>query len=609
MRNTAILLRSCASRFLSFALFAIGVLVAASLAGSATASADLLQAKTLPLRDEGEANWVFFGDTVLGLRADMKGKKYLGYLNAYSLPGLKFAWRFVLPLGDKDLDIATRGIPDFEHNRLYIGTGQLSLLDVATGTFRWIIPCETIGFIQPGATLLLPGDRLLTLGAKECEQKSAWDAMDDPCYSLVDAANGQVIWQHETKGLTYDGKQGHWTRAAKYQGLEGGKKKRRQLEAYPGYKAGDTIAECVPIVGERFEGINLADGQPLWKTKDKPGILRGAYGEVAYFQDGDELRAFNVTTGALAWKYELKGNSSTIYTVDDLTALNHTVPDGMTDLMISDRNVVTRLDSTTGEALWKVKRGGVNWEASVHAVLAKGGDKTTAYDWSTGAKLWEVKAGSRPFAYDSGDYIVFVDAGKNVKTEADAATNVGMDYLPPFKFTVVNAKTGQIVWTKKDIDGKDIESHSFAIPGQIRMVSDKGVVANLNVADGQPAVAPEGIENQRFVNYDKKAKTLFCRDFAGNVVWTRKAEMSQAADYQVRRDFVVWPQKDGLVEMIALSDGEFRWRSQFGENPHPYVNADGTYLVVQQGKELAIVKAGSQGSSQAGSEPGSHAGE
>jgi PQQ-like domain len=597
VRNTVNLRHSPVSGFVFIVFVAVGLLVAALLAWPA--SADLLKAKTLPLRDEGEANWVFFGDTVLGLRSEMKGDSYLGYLNAYSLPEQKFAWRFVLPLGDKDLDISSRGIPDFENNRLYIGTGQLSLLDVSTGTFKWIIPCETLGFIQPGATALLPGDRLLTLGAKECKQKSAWDAMDKPCYSLVNAANGQVIWQYETKGLTYDGKQRHWARAAKYQGLEGGKKKRRQLEAYPvspsgpGYEFGGTAPERAAIVGERLEVINLADGEALWRTKDKPGILRGAYGELAFFQKGDDLTAIDVATGAQALKYDLKANSSAIYTVDDIIALKHGVPEGMTDIMISDKNVVTRVSTTTGKAVWKAKRGGVNWQGSVHAVLANGGDKTTAYDWNTGAKLWEVKAGSRPFGYDSGDYIVFVDANKNVRTEADAATNASMDYLPPYKFTVVNAKTGNVVWTKKDIDGKDIVSHLFAVPGQIRLTSDKGVVANLNIADGTAGVAPDGIEGQRFVEYDKKEKTLLCRDFAGAVVWTREAEMSLSSEYQVRKDYVVWPQKDGLVELIALSNGDFRWKSQFDENPHPYVNEDGTYIVVQQKKELTIVKPGS----------------
>ena len=597
MRNTVTMRRSHVSGFVSTAFVVVGLLVAALPARPAFA--DLLQAETLPLRDGAEAKWVFFGDTVLGLSSEIKKDSYLGYLNAYSLPTLKFAWRFVLPLGDKDLDITTRGIPDFENNRLYIGTGQLSLLDVSTGTFKWIIPCETLGFIQPGATVLLPGDRLLTLGAKECKQKSAWDSMDKPCYSLVNAVNGQLIWQYETKGLIYDGKQRHWARAAKYQGLEGGKKKRRQLEAYPvspkesGWEFGGAAPERTALVGERLELINLADGEPLWKTKDKPGILRGAYGELAFFQKGDDLTAIDIVTGTQQLKYDLKANGSAVYTIDDILALDHGVPEGMTDIMISDKNVVTRVSTGTGKAVWKAKKGGVNWQGSVHAVLANGGDKTTAYDWNTGAKLWEVKAGSRPFGYDSGDYIVFVDADKNVRTQADAATNARMDYLPPYKFTVVNAKTGQVVWTKKDIGGKDIVSHSFSVPGQIRLTSDKGVVANLNIADGSPGTAPGGIENQRFVMYDKEAKTLFCRDFAGAVVWTREAEMSSGSEFQVRKDYVVWPQKNGVVEMIALSDGDFRWKSQFDENPHPYVNEDGTYIVVQQKKELTIVKPGS----------------
>jgi outer membrane protein assembly factor BamB len=575
-----------------------------SLAGvpAASSSADVLAADTLPLQDAGEARWVFFGDKVLGLRPDPKGDSYVGYINAYSLSKPKFLWRFVVPLGDQDLDIASRGIPDFENNRLYIGTGQLSLLDVSTGTFKWIIPCETLGFIQPGATVLLPGDRLLTLGAKECKQKSAWDAMGKPCYSLVNAANGQVLWQYETQDLTYDAKEGHWARAGKYQGLEGGKKKRKQLEAYPispagrdVYQVGGAAPDRVAIAGERFESVSLADGKPLWKTKDKPGILRGAYGDVAFFQDGNELTAFNIATGAKAWKYDLKGGSNNIYTVDDIKALGHGVPEGMSDIMVSDRNVVTRISAMTGQALWSAKRGGVNWQGSVHAVLANGGDKTTAYDWNTGQKLWEVKAGSRPFGYDSGDCIVFVDAAKNVRTEADAAENAGMNYLPPYKFTVVNAKTGQVVWTKKDIDGKDIVSHSFAVPGQIRLISEKGVVANLIVADGKPGAAPEGIQYRRFVMYDEKEKELICRDFGGAEVWTLKGEMSSNGPYEVKNDYVVWAQKNGTVEVIALSNGDFQWRSTFDENPRPYLNADGTYLVVQQKKEVTIVRMGSRG--------------
>ncbi|MGH7681138.1 MAG: PQQ-binding-like beta-propeller repeat protein, partial [Candidatus Eiseniibacteriota bacterium] len=557
------------------------------------------------LKDGGEARWVFFGDKVLGLYAEQKaeqkkrkGQSFVGYINAYSLADQKFLWRFVVPLGDRDLDIATRGIPDFENERLYIGTGQLSLLDVSNGTFKWIIPCETLGFIQPGATLLLPGDRLLTLGAKDCDQNSAWDAMDKPMFSLVNAANGQVIWQYETKSLIFDGNKGHWTGAAKYQGQEGGDKKRRQLEAFPlssspsGYALSDTMPDRLAIAGELLEGVNFEDGKQLWKTKDKPGILRGAYGDLGIFQDGDELTAFNLATGTKAWKYELKANSSTIYTADDLKALNHAVPDGMNDLMISDRNVVTRLSTMTGFKVWSVKRGGVNWQASTHAVLAKGGDETTAYDWDTGKELWEVKAGSRPFAYDQGDYIVFVDADKNEKTEADAATNKGMEYLPPYKFTVVNAKTGQIAWTKKDIGGKDIVSHSFAVPGQIRLISENRVVANLNISDGTPGGAPAGIENQRIVSYDEKKKTLVCTDFAGGLVWTREAEISANGPFQVRHDYVVWAQKNGIVEAIALADGSLQWKSTFAENPHPFVNEDGTAIVVQHGSEVTIVTLG-----------------
>jgi outer membrane protein assembly factor BamB len=224
----------------------------------------------------------------------------------------------------------------------------------------------------------------------------------------------------------------------------------------------------------------------------------------------------------------------------------------------------------------------MRWQGTALALLTLGKGKIAAYDWSTGSRLWETKAKVRPksFAYDSGGYIVLIDAEKKV----------GDDLRPPYRVTVVNGKTGKIVWAKKDLGGKKIVNYSFAVPGQIRLVSKKEVVANLNVADGGAAAAPAGVENQRFVEYSRGSKTLICRDFVGNVAWTREDEISERASFTVKKDYVVWPTKRGIVEVISLSDGMLRWRSDFEESPRPFLNEAGTYLVVQGKEDVTIVK-------------------
>jgi outer membrane protein assembly factor BamB len=135
------------------------------------------------------------------------------------------------------------------------------------------------------------------------------------------------------------------------------------------------------------------------------------------------------------------------------------------------------------------KAGGVRWRGSTYAAVAVGGGKVTGYDWNTGAKLWETKAGSKLVSHDAGDYVVLIDAKKK-KNDV---------YLPPFKVSVVDGKTGKIVWTMKDLAKKQIVNYSFPVPGQIRLVSKKGVVANLNLSDGRPGLPPAEVWKQRFV--------------------------------------------------------------------------------------------------------------
>jgi len=391
--------------------------------------------------------------------------------------------------------------------------------------------------------------------------------------SLIDLNAGTVQWAIPGK-------------AVEFQGLED-KKKVRRLKTGFVFPAGadkdssDVSPILLAIAGERFQGVSVADGKTLWQTKDKPGILCGVTGRLALFGKGKKLTAFNAETGAQAWQYDFKKGNTRIFTAADLRERKQTVPDGMDDIMIVGKKFLARVAWETGKEVWKIKRGSVRWRGSTYAAVAVGGGKVTGYDWNTGAKLWETKAGSKLVSHDAGDYVVLIDAKKKKKD----------DYLPPYKVIVVDGKTGKIVWTMKDIIKKPIVNYSFPVPGQIRLVSKKGVVANLNLSDGRPGLPPPMIRDQRFVEYSYGEKRLFCRDFAGNVVWTRDEEISKRATYTLGPGFVIWPTKKGTVELIQLRDGMLRWKSFFDqESPRAYMDETGHYLAVQGKKDISIVK-------------------
>lgn len=486
------------------------------LAGAPTARAQFVVPTTLPLKETGTAVWYFLGDKVVGLSATLKGGEYTGRFDAYSLSDAKFLWRLDAPLGEKGSDVYPRGTTGYFGHLRVVGQGPLSLVDVNTGTILWTVPCKAAKVPKKSGEKILRRLSVLYILPAGAERDS-----------------------------------------------------------------GDVIPDHLAIAGERFQGVSLADGKTLWETKDKPGLLCGAYGRLALFGKGSKLTAYSSENGAKEWEYDYKGNEA-VYTVGDLLDRQQGVPEGMTDILVVGPGAVSRLDTATGKVVWKVKRGGMRWQGTALALLTLGKGKIAAYDWSTGSRLWETKAKVRPksFAYDSGGYIVLIDAEKKV----------GDDLRPPYRVTVVNGKTGKIVWAKKDLGGKKIVNYSFAVPGQIRLVSKKEVVANLNVADGGAAAAPAGVENQRFVEYSRGSKTLICRDFVGNVAWTREDEISERASFTVKKDYVVWPTKRGIVEVISLSDGMLRWRSDFEESPRPFLNEAGTYLVVQGKEDVTIVK-------------------
>ena len=561
------------------------LLVTGAAIAAAPAVAQPLPSATIPVSGDDAPRWLFTPDKAVSLTTTNKSGQVIGHFAAYSLADLKPLWQLEQAIADVDVDEGNTVTAVPGEHTWYIGSGPFSRLDLEAGKVEWSVPCEQTGAVQGAQMRMLPGGRLLVMGTEKCKVKSAYDALTKPVFTMLDTNTGKVLWRHATRGYEYEMALGYWARVAKYQGKYVPKDKRIQLESMLGTPAtgslsGDSSqADRLVIAGERFEAVKLADGTPIFKTKDEVGILRGAYNDKVFFRKGDDVTAFDGITGAVAWQYDLKGKGGTIYTVDDLRDEGHGVPSDIRDIFISEASVVSRVSTESGKALWTLKRSGMSWQGSLQGMLTKGDDKVTAYDWNTAARLWEAKIGSRPMGYDSGDYIVFVDGGPILNGRAS----------PPFKITVAKGKSGETVWTRKDVGGKKIDSYGFDVPGQVRLQAGDAV-ENLNVADGSVVPVPpkEGFDGY-ITTFSSNG--VRCRDWTGKVVWERKgSKFSPPENQPFRHGLVVWTTSDGEVEVIGLADGATRWKAKVAKEPRVQVNLGGTHMVVPDKKASVLVK-------------------
>jgi outer membrane protein assembly factor BamB len=569
------------------AVLRLSIWLTLAVAVAPAGGAELLSSTTLPNPDAYRTTWSFAGETAIRLSTESKGGEVLGHFDAYGFADAKHLWHADQSLGRDAKGGAAMLVDDPGHDRWYVGKGPLSGLDLATGAIRWSLPCDQLGYVEPTAARFLSGDRLLLMGAKSCNPYNAYDAMKAPRLTMVDANNGKILWKYEPTSLEYNPLLGYWPKVRQYQGQRAYPGKRIQLDvllASPkagGFEFDAPDPDRILIVGDRFEAVKLADGTSLFKTAEKPGILRGAFDGRVFFRDNEYVSAYDAGSGAKIWTFDTGSRGAGVYTVDDFEAKGMSVPEGMHDLIVSTGDKAIRLSAATGKETWSIQRNGMTWSVSKHALMAESADTITAYDWSNGAKLWQARIPAKPRPHDAGDLIVFVEA---------AAYEDGAP-VPPFQFTVVNGRTGQILWAKSDLGGQKIPEWILLGTERIALLNDVGTVATLNVADGTAAEAPARMEEHFVVKYVENSQALQCHDYLGNLVWERPGESALSKPkFLSGRTCVVWVSKNGDAEVINWADGATLWQAKGLEDPQAYVNEAGTYLVVQTAKDITFVK-------------------
>jgi len=550
------------------------------------AGAQQLAAVTMPLKDGDADHWNVYGDQLVGVDVTRGFLKMSAKVNAYSLATGRFLWRQEVELGYKTNQVGPVIVSQESRNRMLLGNGPFTVL--RSDGPQWTLSCDQVGFTDLDNVSQLAPDRLVVVGSGSCQK----GLDDDVRVMLVDGATGRIAWSHKTKGQWFSEPGGYWARVAAFQGRGSGKTKVLQFRTYPlasgpdGYHfaGSDEDATRLLIIGEHMEVINLADGATIWRSPKDIDRLEGLYGPFVFLRDGDKLSAVKAGTGEAGWAMDLDRAGTTLYSAADLRGIGETSALGPNDLLVSENRVVSRVNIMTGQRQWTVKREHSSWQGTSSALLVSDDNGVAAYDWDTGARRWELKQDGnlRAFGGFEAPVGLLVDRGK----KKDGV------WVGPYKVFGVETATGRVVWSRTDLGGRKITSFGQAILGQVRIANETGQVENINLADGSPATYQGAAGTDRFVAYSGADKALQCRDYAGNLVWDRRGEISPNSDVLISDDYVVWPAKSGAVEVISLSDGSSRWKLDAGSSPRAYSDDARRYLVVPHSGNVSVVKIG-----------------
>jgi len=549
---------------------------------------------TLPLADPAARRFYFVGDMALAVDYD-GGGKVTARINAYDLPKAAFAWRQEVRVQENGKNPGNFITTQASQNRVLLGNGPLTVMDVNTGRTLWALDCKTAGAVDlPRSTFLADGDLLLQ-GSEDCGD------VENVRILRLNGATGAVRWQSDAEAHKYKtGNIEHrdfaWyaegaTRvsAASVSPDSASARDSSQIDAL----AGNTFVPAqVVVAGKRLAAIDYQSGRQNWFVKDEPGrwvpvSLRGQ----SLWVDDDKLFAYSTRDGARQWSYDLRAPWAIVAPVD-------TTDTG--DLIAITWKNAHRIDRATGRAKWSIQREDDTWGQLLRPgffLLTLKRKNYAAVDLATGQVKWTAKVES--------------DAPRRRIDEELSPMQSGVVLVAgfederwgPWELNAIDAASGRALWSLDRINKKKIVNY-WVIDATRLVARSEDQDVEIDVKTGavlgawKRRLRERYDSGERFFNgyrvwYTGDKKTLFCYGADGQVVWQRSGERSENARVDIlAQGVVVWPTQDGKVELIDLATGTSLHSTTGNKKPYIGIDVDNGRVLVPQGKTIKLLAVG-----------------
>lgn len=570
------------------------ILIAAFSMLALPAAAQQVTETTVPLADPEARSFRFMGN--LGFAIDFDGSgKVTAKVNAYDLSRLSLAWRQEFRVQDTDKNPGGFLTTHEEANRLYFGNGPLTAVEATTGRILWSLDCKTAGSIDLGRTRLF-ADGMLLRGTQGCGD------LEKVRLLRVDPQTGRVQWSADAEAHTYKtGKDNAHRDFVMYYESRSEADLLRMAEGDSAavdsaFRALTGGPSQLILAGERLQAIDYATGRTAWSVGEKPGRWAPLAPQgLSLWVDDDKLVAYSTRDGSKAWTYDLKAPWGFFYETD-------TMPNS--DLLIITWKGAHRLDRSTGRPRWAIAREDETWgQAYMGSLLmmAMKPKQWSAIDVATGQVRWTARipdgAGRRVVDRLSPEFGVVLfeslqDGNPIALTAFDAATGRELYVLERSgkaklkAFSVGNGTRLVVGFEDKPPAEYDIRTgapKAVAVGAATPSVRNPRLMA-LKQRAGEGDLSPDGY----YAEYDDEVLTCFGP--TGQVLWTRKGEKSEFARIAIlNQGVVVWPMKNGKVELIGLRSGSTLHTATGNTKPRAGIDYAGGHVLVPSGKSIKIL--------------------
>jgi outer membrane protein assembly factor BamB len=506
--------------------------------------------KTVPVGEEVDV--VLFPSNTLAIVADMSGiGTRSAKLQAYALPDWTPLWSAKAELGKRDFVSGVATWYDAAANRLYVGNGPLTAIDVGSGKILWTLDYDKTGIVSDVG---FRGGRLLILGTKagqgfhiagsaeEAQVKMRLERYKHPRVICAEAASGEVVWSYQFEGRTK-------TQTEKFAMFHTPEKHIRVVapQVLPFEAQGSLV-----LAGKEICCLEEKTGRSLWKVDKEPtgrlllddkGFLLG--------QLDERLCSLDAKDGRILWKSDKK-TAGEYYVEEPFLVHKGVAYAGMDDHIVA-------LALADGKPLWKSK-------CKIDGVVE--------------------------FLGVQGDKELTVLCPGEYKMEDDA-------FQKNYSIHRINLQTGEAKWDFSD--GSDIRDWEIRDDGRIMAFEEKRYL-ELDPEAGTAAMNLKAkkawrslSQGQKLYLFGKQGVACFDRG-ASSSLWEAELEPTKHYDRAYGKDSfttvgstVLFPTKSGGVVGLAVADGSKQWSVPTPKDPKTFLSEGGDFLVFAKDKDLGVI--------------------